>query len=119
MPRVAITVQDVGFQGDLNPVVFSAADQANGHTVLNDSPGGVQLHVKNDDSSPHTVTVAGVPDRWGHTVDLVTIVANATQAIMGPFAPQVFNQAGGLVNVDLDDDTSMSFAAVRPAPLST
>lgn len=118
MARVPIPVQDVGFQGDLNPIVFTAGDQANGHTILNESPGNVILLIKNGDASPHSVTAEGVADRWGHANDLVTAVGATTDAIMGPFAAEVFGQPGSLVNIDLDGDTSMSFAAIRPASIS-
>lgn len=118
MPRVAITVQDVGFQSDLNPIVYTAADATNDHTMVNDSPGNTLLLIKNADAGAHVVTAVGVPDQWGHSVDLVTSVGAGDDAIMGPFAPQIFNQAGGLVNLDIDTDTSVSLAAIRPAAQS-
>lgn len=118
MARTVIPVQNVGFQGDLNPIAYTAADATNDHTIQNDSPGTVMLLAKNADASPHTLTAKGVADQWGHIVDLVTIVAATTDAIMGPFAPQVWNQADGLINIDIDTDVSVSLAAIRPAAIS-
>lgn len=119
MARTVIPVQDVGFQGDLNPIVYTAADATNDHTIANDSPGSVMLLIKNGGAGTSTLIAKGVTDKWGHTVDLTTAVGAATDAVMGPFAPQVFNQAGALVNIDMDVDTSVSLAAIRPAAISS
>lgn len=119
MARTVIPVQDVGFQSDLDPIVYTAADATNNHTILNDSPGNVILLIKNGGAGTTTLIAKGVADRWGHTVDLTTAVAAAADAVMGPFAPQIFNQAGSLVNIDIDVDTTVSLAAIRAAAISS
>ncbi len=108
--RTDIPVQAIGFLSALNPVSTTAGDAANNHSFVND--GKTLLYMANGEAALKTATIVSVADPYGRTGDLTMAVVFNDFAIAGPFIPTVFNQAGGLVNVDLDVDTSVTFAAV-------
>jgi hypothetical protein len=110
MPRTALTVQDLGLNGQLN-ATMTAVDAANGMSFLND--GQTVLAVKNADASSKTVTVRSVADEWGRTGDVACIVSAGGVGILGPFTPAIFNQGDGTCNVDFSAATSTTIAASK------
>ena len=113
MPRTAIALQDIPFQGRIGSITMSAADAANDHEFANN--GKVLLLVENGDASPHEITIVSVTDFAGRLQDIVQSVAAGDLAIFGPFKPAWWNQVGGLVFVDIDTDVSVTLAALRLA----
>lgn len=111
MARTVITVQDVPYQGSVNPVTFTAADQANGMEFAND--GRTVLVVKNDDVAAKQVTIDSVPSSVGRTGDIVESVAAGEISYHGPFIKAIWNQSGGVMHVDFDADTNLEVAALR------
>lgn len=113
MARTAIALQDIPTQGHIGNITMSAADAANDHTIANN--GQVLLLCENADAAPHTITIVSVADFAGRVQDIVQAVAAGDFAIFGPFKPAWWNQAGGLLHVDIDTDTAVTFAALRIA----
>lgn len=112
MARVSLTVQDIPANGGtLDDITFTAADATNDHSFEND--GRCLVLVKNDDASSHTVDVISVADEHGRTGDRTITAGAGDICISGPFLPANWNQSGGVVHLDLTDDTSMSLAVVR------
>jgi hypothetical protein len=75
--------------------------------------GRTFLHVKNGDSSQHTLTFTTPREVAGLAVaDPAVDVAASGEKFIGPFPPGVFN-AGGLCSFTLDAGTSMEIAIVR------
>lgn len=120
---IALTVVPGGLsryaEGD-----FEAGDQSNGMAFKND--GRTILVVTNGDASAHKVKVTSVADpETGRTGDLgdlsagITVGAGKTE-FFNFLDPGRFNQRtgdyAGMVLVDMDDDTSMEFAAVQLSP---
>jgi hypothetical protein len=76
--------------------------------------GCVYLHVKNAGGSPDNVTIKGVgPCELGTVHDEVIAVANGTEAIIGPFRPDRFNDAQGFVTVQHSFVTSVTCRAIE------
>lgn len=90
MAYTALTVQTITRSGT---VVTLAAANAGGNTFAND--GNTYLHVKNGSASPITVTIdfPGTVDDLVVTDRAVT-VTNATEKVIGPFPPGLYNTAG-------------------------
>ena len=110
MPRTALTTQQVLNSG-ITPA-YSAGDAANGHQFNND--GRQILHVKNGGGSSINVTISTNAKVAGITVpNVVVAVTNAQERMIGPLDPLVFNQAGGLVYVDLSGATSVTLAVFQ------
>ena len=113
MPRTDIPVQQMASHGaGLSDVQFTAADDTNDHSFIND--GNVLLMMKNVSAGIKTADIISIANRWGRTGDQ-TLTCPATTGISqaGPFPKSVWNQSGGVVHVDLTDDVDISFAAVR------
>lgn len=119
MARVNIPLQALAAHGGGDDAVtWTAADATNDHS-LDNSSGKVLLLVRNDAASPNaTITVVSVADEYGRTGDkTITCPAIASSmpglSVYGPFAPGLFNQPGGLLNVDVVTATTLFFAAVK------
>jgi len=108
MARTALAVQSCAITGLLP--LYTAAN-ALGHSVANN--GETFLHVKNGDASDITVTLVSIPDPWGRTGDKVITVSAASEKMIGPIPPLLFNQADGTVNVDFSAVTSVTLTAVK------
>ena len=112
MPRTEITVQTVGKNSNAE-LTFAAMDQSNGMMFIND--GKTVLVVKNDDASPHELTVVSTGDPvYGRTGDIVKSVLAGDLEIVGALPQAGWNQTStnvGKVHVDVDGDTSMLVAA--------
>lgn len=118
MPRTAIAVQEVAFQGNA-AISFAAFDQPNGMKFPAD--GRTVLIINNAAGVPRNVTLISVPEsRYGRSAPSAqTAIAIAAGAIrlIGPLPPEVWNQQSGadqgFAQVDIDVGTSVTVAAVR------
>lgn len=111
MARAVLSVQKVVPSG-LAPV-YSAGNQVDGHEFAND--GNVLLHVKNTGGGACTVTVQTPAIVGGMAVAdaVVAVPATTGDRMIGPFNTTIFNQAGGLVYVDLSTATGVTLAAIK------
>jgi hypothetical protein len=114
MARTNIPIEEIPANGGSLEITGIAGDATNDHSFVND--GRTLLYVKNGDVSAKQATVVSVSDQFGRTGDEVLSVTAGETALFGPFLPAIWNQAGGVVNVDLDADTSVEVAAVRYNP---
>lgn len=110
MARTALTVQQIARSG-LAPS-YTAANAA-GHSVQNN--GRVFLHVKNAGGSICNVTIEtpGTVDGLAVADRTVAVAATTGDAMIGPFPENVYDQADGTINVDFDQVTSVTVAALR------
>jgi hypothetical protein len=94
-------------------VISLSAANADGSFVPNN--GRVYLHVKNGDVSSKTVTVAAQlrPVSGLAIADVTVSVAASAEALIGPFPPEVFNDAAGRLVVSYSAVTSVTVAAYR------
>lgn len=101
----------------LNPVTWTAADAANGHTYQD--AGDTVLLLKNTDSAAKTVTIASVPEpSFGRTGDVVIVVPAATgsdpgMAVFGLPDAQAWDQPGGTINVNVSAATGLFLTALQ------
>lgn len=109
-----LTVQDIVETG-LN-ATYDAAN-AGGDTFQNSSNGRIFLHVKNDDASSHTVTVAATASTYNlpgiglvDKNDISVSVPASGERFIGPFALSAF---GANPDITYDDVTSVSIAVVK------
>lgn len=112
MARTVISVQQVSLSG-IAPS-FSAGDQANGHQFAND--GRTFLEVKNTGGSACTVTIRANGYKIGGVTiqdQTVSVPATTGDRMIGPFDQSIFNQSGGVVNVDLSTGTGITIAAFK------
>jgi hypothetical protein len=110
MAETALTVQSNSLEG-LEPTY--AAANADGNYFTND--GKTLLHVKNDDSSSHTVTVdSPTLCNQGETHDPAIAIPAGEERIIGPFPAGRFNTSGN-VHLTYDDVTSVTVAAISNA----
>jgi hypothetical protein len=104
-----LTVQEVTLAG-LTETLVSAA--VGGDTFKND--GRTFFYVKNAAASPITVTFTTPGKVSGVDIsDPAVTVTNATQKLIGPFNPSVFNTAAGLVGVAYSSATTITVCPVR------
>lgn len=111
MPRVDVPVTKLPVFGGATTDVkalATAADAANDHSFKND--GRQSLTVFNDGVGAVAVTIVGTgtPGTFGRAVDTTFSVGASEVGVVNLLDPTGFNQAGGVVNVDLDIDTSVS-----------
>lgn len=73
------------------------------------------LHVKNADSSSHTITIVTPGTQQGLAIaDLAVVVVNATERVIGPFPAGLFaDPADGLAAITWSATTSMTWAVLR------
>lgn len=113
MPRTAIAKQTVVKNSGAS-VTYVAADATNGNSFPND--GKTRLLVRTG-SLATQVTVHSVPCSHGRTQDTVVAIGNNSEAYLGPFDPELFNQVGDPANVYVDYTvgTNVTVAAVGAA----
>lgn len=102
MARAAITVNSVGARPNLytSALTTTQGNSSDNHTMVND--GRTILECTNTSGSAVTVTIVSVADPvTGRTGDIAVSVSNNTSRIFGPFPPPLFNQSGGVVNVNV------------------
>lgn len=122
MARTELSLQTTSRDG-LNPS-YSAGDAANGHSFDNASEK-VILHVKNGGASPVVVTVL-----TGATIDGISLadktinVPVGEERVIGPFPDNLYsqedtdNEIDEAVLVDLDQDSSVTLAAIKLGAVS-
>lgn len=104
-----LTVQNSSIDG--LSATYDSADVA-GDSFLND--GQVVLHVKNGDTSSHTVTLnVQKAIEYGTLTDPTVTVAAGDDEFIGPFDREWFNDSDKLVQVDYDAVTSVTVAAIK------
>lgn len=109
MTIVAMTVQQTLRTG-IKPTY--AAANAGGNSFAND--GRVRLVVVNGGVGSVTVTIDVVGTLDGLAVsDIAQAVPAGETWEFGPFAPGIFNQPDGTVNVSYSGVTSVTVAAIR------
>lgn len=119
MARAAITVNQIAAGPDLNKAItWTNGDAAEDHTMAND--GRTLLIVNNTSGGAAIVQVVSVADpRTGRSGDIgdgsaTVSIANGEVRIFGPFPPELFNQAGNVINVNTDTGgATCRFAGVR------
>jgi len=112
MARTAIPVQTMPKHGGgIDDITFTAADATNDHEFANN--GHMLLLMQNTSGGPLTADIIATDDIYGRAVDETITCGNGETCIYGPFIPGNWNQAGGLVNLDLTTDTNVSFAVVE------
>jgi hypothetical protein len=105
-----MTVQQISRDGIVPS--YDAGDAVNGHEFANN--GKTFLHVKNGGGSSINVTIPTPGSVDGLAVaERIVAVAAGAEKMMGPFPTATYNQAGGLVYVDLSDATSVTLDAFR------
>src|SRR3954469_7632940 len=114
MARTTLTpVTAASYGGGILDIAAGAVDNAQGNNFQN--TGLEKLVVINASGGALTVTV-GVPANARSLQGLVTAktysIANGKTAVLGPFDPSIFNQQGGLVNVDWSTGTGVTCAVV-------
>lgn len=115
MPRTAIPITEVPFQGKLDNISFTAADATN--QMMFDNDGSTVLVVKNTSGAAVTVTVLSVKDEAGRSGDLsISVPATTGLAFIGPLRQAWWNQTAtdiGKVYVNFSSGTGVSIAALR------
>jgi hypothetical protein len=90
---------------------YAAVDAVNGNQFQND--GRMFLLVKNGGVAPINVTITTPTTVDGNAVaDLVVVVTNAEQRMIGPFPPNLYN-TDGYVYVDYSSGTTVTAAVLR------
>ncbi len=106
-----LTVQQVALAG-LNPSYAAAA--AAGDSFAND--GRIVLHVKNANASSRTVTVTSqkpATPGLAPSNNAVSIPATTGERLIGPFDPNVWNDANGNAQITYSSETGLTIAAIR------
>jgi hypothetical protein len=111
--RTNIPVQTIPFQGSIAEVAFTAGDAANGMQFDND--GNTLLLIQTTTNATVT-TVVSVDDEFSRDGDDVITTGTNKIGTGGPYIQSIWNQAGRICFVDLDQDTGMSIAAVKYSP---
>lgn len=112
MARGVLTPQAIGIHGGgIDDITWTAGDATNDHQFVN-TGREILLH-RNGDASPHPCTVVSISDPYGRSGDITLTTGADDISCAGPFNPVLFSQAGGVVHVDLADDTSIEFAVVQ------
>ncbi len=111
MPRVALTVQEIGRTG--HQPTFGAAE-TDGNSWNN--TGHEFIHVKNGATNVDvTIQTARTVDGQAVTNRTVTVPATE-ERLLGPFPPALFNQGGSIgdvVHVNYDDVTNVTVGVFR------
>jgi hypothetical protein len=115
MTRGTLSVQEIALAGTTPS--YSAGDAANGHQFVND--GQTFLHVKNTGGGACTVTLTTPATIGGVALadPTVSVPMTSGDKMIGPFDPSLFNNAGGLLYVDLSTSSGVTLAAIKlPRP---
>ena len=86
---------------------YAAVDGTNGNQFQND--GRMFLHVKNGAGAPISVYV----DARATVNDLTIVVTNGESRMIGPFPPNLYNDANRRVQITYSSGTSVTAAVLR------
>ena len=86
---------------------YAAVDGTNGNQFQND--GRMFLHVKNGSGAPISVYV----DARATVNDLTIVVTNGESRMIGPFPPNLYNDANRRVQITYSSGTSVTAAVLR------
>lgn len=113
MARTPLTVQELGAEGaqKLEDIAFTSGVAADDLEFPND--GRTLLLIDNGGASSQDAAVISVADPHGRTGDLTVSTTNAKISMAGPFPKSLWNQADGMVHVDITTEDVFSFAAVK------
>lgn len=105
-----LTVQQIARAG-ITPTYAACA--GGGDAFPNDGRTFIQL--KNTNAANRTVTVATQVTVDGKAVadDAIVIPLTSGDKMIGPFPPDIYNDANGLVQLTYDAVTNLTVAAVR------
>jgi hypothetical protein len=113
MAEVDISVQKLDKNG-LDATYTTDSTLNDSDTFLFENGNATFLHVKNGDSSQHTVTVQTPATVSGLDVaELSVDIPAGEERFIGPFPPGVFNYSTGKAKFTLDAGTSMEIAILR------
>ena len=112
MPNVRVAVQQAAKEG-ITPTNNGSLSTSDTYQVNND--GKTFLHVKKSGATDCTVTIATPNTIDGLAVadQTVTVVASTGDKMIGPFRPDLFNDANHDINVTFSNITGLTVAAVR------
>ena len=109
MADVAETVKKI-IPAGLVVTYTGSLNTGSNYQFLND--GRIFIHVKNGGGSSDTVTVISQKTVGGLAVaDRVVVVANGAEGMIGPFPPDIYNDANGMVNFGHSFITTVTQAA--------
>lgn len=104
----AIPVQTISLAG-VEPGTPTAADMT-GDTVANN--GNMHIIVTDGATTAPTVTIKSqVSCNQDQDHDVVVAVPSGSSMKIGPFPPSRFNTPAGVIEVTMDDDTSVTIEA--------
>lgn len=104
-----ITVQDVTAAG-ITPSYVAAS--AGGDSFTNN--GRTMLHIKNGGTSSITVTIVSARTcNFGFQHDLTVTINASSEKMIGPFAPERFNNDSAMMQVNYSAVTSVTVAALE------
>ena len=113
MARVDIPVQVIPANGGIDQeITWTAADQTDKHSFVN--TGRELLLMKSATAGAKAATIVSVANKHNRTGDgALAPTGEGVIAIAGPFLPSLWSQSGGVVHVDIADETDVTFAVVR------
>lgn len=112
MARTPVAMQSIGSDLANVDVVKSAANQADGNALTGCGAAPFVL-VENGSGSPVTVTITSIACSHGRTETFAKTIAAGDTAILGPFSPDLWQQAGGVLYLDWSADTTITFAGFQ------
>lgn len=106
-----LTVYTIDYDGVDVESAYTAA--AASQEFAND--GRTFVHVKNTDSSSHTITFVTTRTVEGLAVadNTVTISANTGEQMIGPFPTGTYNASDGNIDITWSDTTGMSIGVFK------
>ena len=113
MPRDLLAITDIIRTTPGNTGTLAAADDANDAEFPND--GRTILCVLNTGTAANiTLITQATLEGYAVADPVIAVAIHATRVTMiGPFAPGIFNTSAGLVEIDLDTDTNVSWGVYR------
>jgi hypothetical protein len=113
MAREVLAVTDIIRATPGNPGVLVAASAANNAEFAND--GRTILCVLNTATACNiTLITQSTVDGQAVADPVIAVGIHATQVtLIGPFPPGIYNNDDGDMEIDIDDDTSVSLGAFR------
>lgn len=110
MADVAVAVEKI-IPAGIDPAHTGSLSASNNYQLIND--GRMFLYVTNGGGSPCVVTIVSQKTDAGLALaDRTVSVTNGEDRMIGPFPPQIYNDANGKINVTLSFITSVTLAAL-------